>query len=109
MPEPTESTIPPAEVPGSERETSETAAPEPVIEPSQSVAPEPAVTTEAGQAADNSTEVWQSIEARPPVSSASSTRRRSLPVSVWFIALLVPYAIGATIAVAYLLQQQQRS
>lgn len=35
--------------------------------------------------------------------------RRGLPVSVWLAALLVPYAIGSTIAVAYLFQQQQRN
>jgi hypothetical protein len=35
--------------------------------------------------------------------------RRGLPITVWLAALLVPYAIGSTIAVAYLFQQQQRN
>lgn len=34
---------------------------------------------------------------------------RQIPITVWLAALLVPYAIGATIGIVYLMQQKQRS
>lgn len=57
---------------------------------------------------DMPTEVWQSIEIRHQTLPITSTGRRRLPLNLWFMALLIPYAIGATIAVVYLLQQQER-
>lgn len=49
---------------------------------------------------------WPMQETRLTPPSSSSRR---LPVSVWLAALLIPYAIGATIGIGYLLQQQQRN
>lgn len=77
---------------------------EPVVEP-----PAPPV-VEQPAAVEPALQVWSPAETRlsSPVSSTPRSRRR-LPVSLWFMALLVPYAIVSTIAVAYLLQQQLRN
>lgn len=56
-------------------------------------------------------ESWPSMD-QPlgsPRLSQPAPVRRGLPITVWLAALLVPYAIGSTIAVAYLFQQQQRN
>ncbi|HQR05372.1 MAG TPA: hypothetical protein PLN21_01050 [Gemmatales bacterium] len=54
----------------------------------------------------NPSEVWALSETRP--SSRTHYPRRRLPVSLWLTALLVPYAIVATIGIAYLFQQRLR-
>lgn len=48
-------------------------------------------------------------ETSPRLRSDIPTLSRKLPASLWLLALLIPYAVVATIAVVYLLQQQQRS
>jgi hypothetical protein len=50
---------------------------------------------------------WPETSPRLTIDTPASSRK--LPASVWLLALLIPYAIVATIAVVYLLQQQQRS
>ncbi|MFO0815833.1 MAG: hypothetical protein U0796_21660 [Gemmatales bacterium] len=45
----------------------------------------------------------------PRLTAPTSGGPRRLPLSVWVLSLLVPYAIGSTIGLAYLFQQQQRS
>lgn len=51
-------------------------------------------------------EMWTPAESRSAV--RSNYPRRRLPVSLWLTALLVPYAIVATIGIAYLFQQRLR-
>lgn len=50
---------------------------------------------------------WPETSPRLRVDTPASSRK--LPASLWLLALMIPYAIVATIAVVYLLQQQQRS
>lgn len=50
---------------------------------------------------------WPETSPRLRVDTPALSRK--LPLSVWLLALLVPYAVVATVAVVYLLQQQQRS
>jgi hypothetical protein len=45
----------------------------------------------------------------PRLTSPTSSATRKLPASIWLLALLIPYAIGSTIGIAYLFQQQQRN
>jgi hypothetical protein len=54
----------------------------------------------------NPSEVWAPSETRSP--SRTNYTQRRLPVSLWLTALLVPYAIVATIGIAYLFQQRLR-
>ncbi|HMP16606.1 MAG TPA: hypothetical protein PKD72_06270 [Gemmatales bacterium] len=50
-----------------------------------------------------------SVESMSPRVAASPVVRRGLPFSLWLTALLVPYAIGSTIGMAYLFNQLQRN
>lgn len=81
-------------------------APPTEVEPTPVPQSEEPGTSEPVLAVDN----WPSLDQAPNARISSATPvRRGLPVSVWLAALLVPYAIGSTVAVAYLFQQQQRN
>jgi hypothetical protein len=54
-------------------------------------------------------EPWPAADQLSTRITSPTPTRRGLPITVWLAALLVPYAIGSTIAVAYLFQQQQRN
>lgn len=110
MPELIEPALPPSEepLPGIEPVVIEPVPVEPIAPVPEVSVPEPVI--EQTVPVDAPTEILSSTDLRmnPPVSTSPGSKRR-LPVSLWFTALLVPYAIVATIALAYLLQQQQRN
>lgn len=99
MPELTEPVVP-ATVEG--QKSVESPADEVVTSPEQVGS----IEQEQGVSPDHPIEIWTPADFRPQTRTALPRRR--LPVSLWLAALLVPYAIVATIGIAYLFQQRMR-
>src|SRR5690349_18024928 len=98
---------PPAPEPTSAADAVATEAP-PQVDAEPGLLPPPEATPEPAPVSASVLEPIAFAPTFPDLSTPTvppAARRRGLPVSLWLLAVLIPYAVVATAALVYLLQQ----